>query len=144
MPKPSEKSIRYTLGILLLLVALNALAGGYYGMSGAEGVPVKWLSGSPFHNYFIPGLFLFAGIGGLALLAAIAVFRHNKIARNISFFCGIILLVWLIVQVSIIGYVSWMQPTTATAAFGILFLSWLLPGINKKAIGSADTIITIE
>ena len=31
--------IRYLLGGLLAFGALNAVAGGYYGLSGAEGVP---------------------------------------------------------------------------------------------------------
>ena len=132
MPETSKKNIRYTLGILLLLVALNAFAGGYYGMTGAEGVPVQWLAGSPFRNYFIPGLFLFAGIGGLALFAAIAVFRQSELARKITFFCVVVILAWLTVQVSIIGYVSWMQPVTATIAILILFLKGQLPNRNKK------------
>ena len=132
MPETSKKNIRYTLGILLLLVALNAFAGGYYGMAGAEGVPVQWLAGSPFRNYFIPGLFLFAGIGGLALFAAIAVFRQSELARKITFFCVVVILAWLTVQVSIIGYVSWMQPVMATIAILILFLKGQLPKRNKK------------
>jgi len=132
MPKSSEKSIRYTLGILLLLIALNAFAGGYYGVAGAEGVPVEWLEGSPFHNFFIPGLILMICVGGSALFAAIAVFRQSEIARKAAFICGVVILAWLAVQVSIIGYVSWMQPVTATVAILILFLTWQLPKKNKK------------
>ena len=126
MRKPYGKSIRYILGILLLFVALNAFAGGYYGMSGARGVPGEWLAGSLFHNYFIPGLILMTGVGGSALFAAIAVFRQSKIAHKAAFICGVVILVLLAVQVSIIGYLSWMQPVTAIAAFLILFLTWLL------------------
>lgn len=122
-----ERIIRYTLGILLLFVAINAFAGGYYGMAGAENVPVAWLKGSPFHNYFIPGLFLFVCVGGSALFAAIVVFRQIRIARKAAFSCGIIILLWLTVQIAIIGYVSWMQPTTAAAAIIILFLTRKLP-----------------
>ena len=40
--------IRRLLGALLAFGALNAFAGGYCGLSGAEGVPRKWLAGSPF------------------------------------------------------------------------------------------------
>lgn len=125
--KSSEKLIRYSLGILLLLVAVNAFAGGYYGLAGAENVPTEWLKGSPFRSYFIPSLILFLVIGGSALFAAIAVFRRRRIARKAAFICGIIVLLWLTVQVAIIGYVSWMQPTTAVAAIIILFLTWQLP-----------------
>jgi hypothetical protein len=55
---------RYVLGSLLAFGALNAFAGGYYGMSGAEDVPKEWLEGSPFDNYFIPGFVLFIVVGG--------------------------------------------------------------------------------
>jgi len=126
-PASTEKFIRYALGILLLVLALNAFAGGYYGMSGARNVPVEWLKDSPFHSYFIPGIILFVCVGGSALFAAMAVLRRYRIARKAAFSSGIIALLWLSVQVAIIGYVSWMQPATAIAAVIILFLTWQLP-----------------
>ena len=121
--KSKEKLVRYTLGILLLLLAINAFGGGYYGMAGAKNVPPEWLKGSPFHNYFVPSLILFVCVGGSALLAAVFVFKQHSMARKAAFSCGVIVLVWLTVQVVIIGYVSWMQPTTAVAAIFILLLS---------------------
>lgn len=39
--KAHDKFIRYTLGFLLALLALNAFGGGYYGMAGAQHVPVQ-------------------------------------------------------------------------------------------------------
>ena len=72
--KSRHNLIRYVLGALLVFVALNAFAGGFYGMSGAEGVPVEWLSGTPFSDYFIPSLILFVVVGGSSLVAA--VFSH--------------------------------------------------------------------
>src|SRR4029079_10095483 len=95
--KTTEKLIRYLLGVLLLFVAINAFAGGYYGLSGAKGVPIEWLKGSPFHSYFIPSLILFVCVGGWSLCAAIAVFRRHRIARKAAFLCGLIILVWLAV-----------------------------------------------
>lgn len=122
-----EKTVGYTLGILLLLLAINAFGGGYYGISGAKNIPVEWLNGSPFSNYLVPGLILFLCVGCSALLAAILVFKRHRIGRIAAFLCGIIVLVWLIVQVAIIGYVSWMQPATAVAGILILFLTRQLP-----------------
>ena len=127
MQKSTVNLIRYTLGILLLLVALNAFGGGYYGMAGAENVPVEWLQGSPFRSYFIPSLFLFVIVGGLSSFSAILVFKKHRLARKLSFLTAIIILCWLAVQVAIIGYVSWMQPATTIAALLILFLTWQLP-----------------
>ncbi len=36
---------RRALGALLVFAAVNAFGGGYYGLSGAPGVPVEWLAG---------------------------------------------------------------------------------------------------
>ena len=123
--RKSQNFIRYTLGSLLALVALNALGGGYYGMSGAKGVPLEWLEGSPFRSYFIPGLALLILVGGSSLFASIAVFARFSYARPASFVYVILVFVWLAVQLSIIGYVSWMQPTTAIVSLIILMLTWM-------------------
>jgi hypothetical protein len=130
--KHTEKFIRYSLGMLLAFVALNAFGGGYYGMTGAKNIPLEWLEGSPFQNYFVPGLFLFFVIGGSSLVVAIAVFRQWHLARKSSFVCAAVILIWLAVQINIIGYVSWMQPTTAVVAILILFLTWLLPNYRYQ------------
>jgi hypothetical protein len=133
MSKSTEKLIHYSLGILLLIVAINAFGGGYYGMAGAKDVPIEWLKNTPFQNYFIPGLILFVVVGGTSLFAAYVVFKRLSYARSTALVSGIVILVWLIIQMAIIGYVSWMQPATAVAALLILFLAWLLPE-NKSEL----------
>lgn len=115
---------RCALGLLLAFGALNAFAGGFYGMSGAEGVPTEWLANSPFTTYFVPGLILFVVVGGSLLAAAIAVFWRSRRARMMALGAGGIVLGWLAVQLSIIGYVSWMQPVTAIGAIAVLALAW--------------------
>ena len=123
----SAKLINYSLGTLLLFVALNAFGGGYYAMAGAAGVPVEWLAGSPFQDYYFPGLFLFVIVGGSALFAGILVFARHRIARKATIACGMVILSWLLVQLLIIGYVSWMQPVTGAAALTILLLTLKMP-----------------
>ncbi|MEE4177524.1 MAG: hypothetical protein V2I46_08440 [Bacteroides sp.] len=122
-----RKFYRYLAGFLLAFLALNAFGGGYYAMAGAEGVPLELLEGSPFSNYFIPGLFLFVVLGGSCLFSAIALFARWQIARKAAIFTALLILMWIIIQVSIIGYMSWMQPVTALLALVILALAWLLP-----------------
>ena len=123
----TQKAIRFTLSSLLLFMAINALAGGYYAMAGARNVPLEWLKGSLFDSYFIPGVVLFFGVGASLFIAAIAVFKSSPIDRKAGYTAGAIMLLWLGIQLAIIGYVSWMQPATATAALIILFLTWILP-----------------
>ncbi len=123
----SQNHLRYVLGTILAFIALNAFGGGYYGISGASGVPKEWLQGSPFKDYLIPSLFLFVVIGGSFLFASIAVFRRAHSARLAATGAAILVLVWLVVQVAIIGYVSWMQPATTIAAIIVLILVRFLP-----------------
>ena len=119
--------IRYLLGAFLIFGAINAFAGGYYGLSGATGVPLEWLAGSPFSDYFIPSLILFVVVGGAFSFAATAVLMRSRLGRVSAFAAGTVVLVWIGVQLAIIGYVSWMQPTTLLAGVFVLILGWLLP-----------------
>ena len=127
MQKSRDNIIRYSLGTLLMVVALNAFGGGYYGLAGAKNIPVEWLQSSPFPNYFIPSMFLFVVVGGLSFVSSILVFKNHPRARRFAFLTGIIILLWLAIQVAIIGYVSWMQPASAIAALLILFFAWKFP-----------------
>jgi hypothetical protein len=126
-------AIHYSLGGLLAFGALNAFGGGYYGLSGAQGVPTEWLKGSPFPDYFVPSLILLVVVGGSFLMAAIAVFAGLRIARVTTFAAGLVVLGWLAAQLAIIGYVSWMQPTTAVAGVLVLVLGSLLPLSQETA-----------
>jgi hypothetical protein len=119
--------IRYLLGALLTFGAINAFAGGYYGLSGAPGVPVEWLAGSPFKDYFIPSLILMLVVGGAFSFAAVAVFARSRLAWVSAYIAGTTVLVWIAAQLAIIGYVSWMQPATLMAGIAILTLAWLMP-----------------
>jgi len=51
-----------------VFVALTAIGGGIAPTTGAEGgrLPRSWLSGTPFGDYFGPGLILAAIVGGAA------------------------------------------------------------------------------
>lgn len=119
--------VQIPLGILLLVLALNALGGGYYGMAGAKDIPIEWLKGSPFRDYFFPGLILLIFVGGSALVAAILVFIKHRLAKIAAFGSCAIVVIWLSVQVAIIGYVSWMQPTTAALTVIIFLFTFQLP-----------------
>lgn len=125
-----KKYLRYLISILFLFIALNAFGGGLYGISGAKDIPIQWLESSPFKNYFIPSLILLIVVGGSCLAASISVFKKFKYERFASFFSSVIILVWITVQVLIIGYVSWMQPAIAGIGLILLILSIILYKYN--------------
>lgn len=119
----ARRSRRFLVGGALVVLALNAVGGGMYGLSGAEGVPRHWLEGSPFSSYFVPSLFLLLGVGGATSIAALAVLNRWRRAGLVATGAGLLTLAWIVVQVSIIGYVSWLQPATAIAASMVIGLS---------------------
>lgn len=98
---------RWTLVALLALVSLNAIAAGYAFVtepSGAAlGIPQEWLEASPFDDYQIPGAILVA----LGILYAFAAVQEVRRARSAWFWAGLsggAMIVWIIVQVAMMGY----------------------------------------
>ena len=114
------------------LVGVSAFGGGIYGMSGAKGIPLELLEGSMFPNYFIPSLILFMIVGGFSLLSTIMILKGNKNARRITILTGVIILIWIVFQLNIIGYESWLQPFIAIAGISILLLSGKLPDAKQS------------
>ena len=90
--KAHPTPVRYSLGGLLAFGALNALGGGYYGLTGAVGVPTEWLEGSPFADYFVPSLILLVVVGGAFIVAAIAVFAGLRGDRFAVFVAAFVVL----------------------------------------------------
>jgi hypothetical protein len=121
---PLSASTRALLA-LELFVAFWAFAGGIGMMGGGLDLPSDWLDGTPFSNYFFPGLILFVVVGGSMLAASLAVWSRNLFAGPASLAVGSILLIWIIVQVAMIGYRSWMQPTFF--AFGLAVVALARP-----------------
>lgn len=119
--------LRTVLALLLFFLALNAFAGGVYGLSGARGVPVEWLEGSPFDTYVVPSLFLFVVIGGVCLAAAVALSMKARVARSLATSAGVLLIVWIVAQVTMVGFVSWLQPAVAAAGLLVALLAGRVP-----------------
>ena len=118
---PEETGVTGFWSALELVTAANAVGGGIYGLSGAEGVPPEWLDGSPFETYLIPSLVLLVCVGGSMALAAAALLTHHRHAAGISIGAGVILLVWLVIEVLIIPF-SWLQPTFLIVAVAVILL----------------------
>ncbi len=121
----TKSLICYSLGFLSGFHTLHAFGGGYYGMAGADGVPLELLEGSPFSSYIIPGFILFMVVEGTLLFSSMAVFAKWKVTRLASFASAVIVTGGLAVQVAIIGYVLWMQPVMALITWVIFILTCL-------------------
>ena len=108
--KPTPPLGRFAAAAIALeiFLGLGAAGGGLALMAGPNGeilpIPVAALSGSPFANYFVPGAILFTILGIGPLGAAVLAWRRHPVAPLLTCAVGGALLIWLVVQVVIVGY----------------------------------------
>jgi len=109
-----ERPLTILTFVVLLFTGVTAMAGGISLMldryGDVIGIPLNLLYGSSFSNYLIPGLLLFGVIGIGSLAAALILWKKAEISWVTTMLAGVALVIWIIVQVSIIGYVSKLQP----------------------------------
>jgi hypothetical protein len=104
----------YILGILQILIAVGAILSGIAFVidpSGHKnGISTATLVNSPFTDFFFPGLFLltFNGMGNL--VSAFMSFIKIEVSGFLGLAFGIILMVWIVLQVYWMGYGSILQP----------------------------------
>jgi len=84
---------------------------------------VAWLEGSPFGDYTVPSVCLLGLVGGLAVAAAVVVARRRPEGRPLAALAGGVLVAWIVVQVGVIGPVSWLQPAILVAGVAIVALA---------------------
>jgi len=119
--------------MLHAVVSLNAIGGGIYGLAGAEGVPLAWLDGTPFTSYRAPSVILLVVVGGLHGAASVFVWRQLARAHALSLVAGIVLVGWIVVQVAMLGFVSWLQPAVGVTAIINLALALRLMRVHSRA-----------
>jgi len=133
IPRPiMNRAGRSTVGLLVVL-GVMALAGGAALVLKPDGsvmqMPVGWLSGSPFPDFFVPGLIL-GGLFGLGSLA-VAVFslRCWRIAPFLAFAIGCGQMIWIAVELAIIREVSILHPICfgIGLAIAVASVSWGWP-----------------
>ena len=84
---------------------------------GDPSAPGIRLSGSPFANYFIPGAVLFTILGIGPLGAAVLAWRRHPVAPLLTFAVGGALLIWLVVEIVVVGYSN--DPPLQALYFGL-------------------------
>ena len=119
--------VRAALIVLEILIGAAAVAGGAYALLGAPGVPSEWLRGTLFKTYFLPGLLLLFVVGGSMAAGAAILLGGASLARVVSLEAGILLLAWMVAQLSMIGYRHWTQPLLVLLGLGVVVLSLALP-----------------
>jgi hypothetical protein len=94
-------------GVLQILVAIGALVSGAMLIIAPSGAllqaPPDMLNGSPFHDFLVPGIILFLVNGVGQLIAGVLTLRHHRWSGYIGAVFGIGLMIWIFVQINMIG-----------------------------------------
>ena len=108
-PKSRSKS-QYVLLGLLLFQGISGLFGGlalvWDSTGGILQMPVSMLEGSPFNTYFIPGLILLFILGVFPLVVCYGLWKRKAWSLSGSFLVSIALLIWIGVEIVMVGYHS--------------------------------------
>jgi hypothetical protein len=119
---------------LEVVLAIGALGGGLILMLAPRGeilpMPLSALAGSPFDTYFVPGMILFGVLGFGPLVAARLAWTRHPAAPVAAFVVGAGLLIWVGVEVAIIGYSNEPPLQAIYAILGVAILlvavRWLI------------------
>jgi len=94
----------------IIIQAISGLAGGMGLISdptGASlGISLEWLSNSPINDYLIPGIILFSVLGIFPAFVSVGLWKEKYWGWLGSLSLGIALIIWIIVEIIIIGYQS--------------------------------------
>lgn len=114
---------RIMLVVLEVLMGMAAVGGGIgLILTNGLGMPVESLDGSPFGSYTIPGLVLLV-VGIINLVSAATILRRHRWGAPLSGLVGLMWVGWFVVQVAVVGLVSWQQPFYFGVGLLILLLA---------------------
>jgi hypothetical protein len=125
------------LGSLQAFTALSAIPAGIgylLDTTGSKmGVTSELLANSPLKSFLLPGIFL-VFINGIANAAGAYIsFTRKSFAGHIGIVLGIILCLWIIIQVYWISMSSFLQPLFLVIGLINTFAGWKILKNNPKA-----------
>lgn len=115
LPGAAQRWARVVAIVFLLILGIGALAGGLTLMARPDGSGMGFerslLAGSPFPDYLVPGLILGGLFGIGALVVAVMGLRRTPAAPFLAFAIGCAQMIWIVVELVIIGEFSFLHPT---------------------------------
>jgi hypothetical protein len=122
----TSKIVRVTSAVVTGVIALTAY-GGVVGLVGGEisfGEIVD--ARLPFGSLVLAGAALLAIVAVPMTVASIAAIRATRHSADLVFGAGLLLVVWIAVELAFIKVYSWFHPTYLVAAIVVLGLGWLM------------------
>ncbi len=116
------------LGVLQVFVAIGAIPAGLSMIldpsGNGLGLSHDILIDAPFHDFYIPGIFLLVGNGVFNIIGAVLAFRKNKQAGKFGLGLGVFLVLWICIQMYFIGFIHFLQPLFLMIGIIEIFISY--------------------
>lgn len=121
---------------LMVFQGLSGLIGGAGLVIDPTGnllrIPLRWLEGSPFGDYLIPGLILMLVLGFFPIIVSWYLRKPSRNAWLGAMVTASALLVWLAVEISIVGYHPRPPLQLIYTAEGLLILvTAMMPKVRR-------------
>lgn len=125
--------MRKLLIIILFLQGFSAIVSGIEIIrTNGLGIPLQWLSTTPFSSFIIPGLILVCVVGGTSILACVLLIKNLRYALEASATAGFGIQIWIFVQLFMINQSSFLQVIYFSSGIIILILVFLLLRNKQK------------
>jgi hypothetical protein len=122
------KKFYYILGSLQAFTGIGAIPAGYGLLADTSGESVGMslalLENSPINSFLLPGLFLLLVNGFAHLVGAYLSFSRNRYAGYAGLILGVLLSLWIIIQVAWISLSSVLQPLFLMIGLINSYLGW--------------------
>ena len=131
-----ERTLLYFTGVLLTVIGVGGVVCGWMLMrepSGESiGLSLELIQDSPFKDYFIPGLVLFAINGLGSLLGAWLLVNKNRFAGAVTMLLGLEMIIWISAEFYWVNEESFLQPTMFAVGLLELLLGLLVSRQQPK------------
>lgn len=131
-----QKIIKISVVTLLIFSSLSAIYGGLLLIIEPSGALLQMtpdvLKLGPLKNFLIPGIVLFTFVGISSLVIAVATIKNRVIAPLLIVFQGIVLVVWITVQVLVILQFNILQFIYSSLGILLVFLGSAMRKSLKK------------
>ena len=132
-----KKKLYVALGIVQVFIALGAIPAGMLFLvdptGSFMGMNAEMLRNAPFHDFSVPGLFLLIVLGVGNAVAALFSFLLLNLSGKAGIVLGLILVVWIAVQVYWMGFTSFLQPVMGVTGVVEMVLGYKIRN-NLKSI----------
>ena len=124
-----KRTVQAIASLLLLITGAAAVYGGSHLIAFPDGsslqLPAGFLQHTPFSDYLIPGIILFAVLGLFSLFVFAATIFQTKNSSMLISLQGTLITGWILIQMIMLQMVFFLHVVFLLTGILLMFLGWL-------------------